>query len=190
MSDMDEFAQTRGDDDLFDDEIIPVSAEEQQAQTEVVVIPEPEPTPVPVQEKAQSEKLPSPRGETPQRGRGGGSGARGHGNKGKGLQSSRWADPAPAEEPVQEKAPVKPAEVEASPKPKPATPAKSRKPQKADKAEKVEKAEKPQEEAQAGQEDDNKSETGNGTEAQRVPAVRGDRSATGGIKKVSNGSYR
>ena len=68
----------------------------------------------------------------------------------------------------QKKAPVAPAEPEASLEPTTETP------------------ETPQEDkTQPVQDDDNKSDTANGTESQRVPAVRGDRSATGGIRKVS-----
>lgn len=175
MADMDEFAQTRGADDLFDDEIIPVSAEEQQVQTEVIVVPEPEPEPepVPLQEKPQVEKQPSPRGEAPQRGRGGDRGrGRGRGNKGKGgrgLQESRWADPKPAESAPQNKASMSVAEPEIS---QDSTTEAPEKPREGDKTQSV-------------QDDDNKSETANGAESQRVPAVRGDRSATGGIRKVS-----
>ncbi|KAJ5093767.1 hypothetical protein N7456_009628 [Penicillium angulare] len=177
MADMDEFAQTRGADDLFDDEIIPVSAEEQQVQTEVIIVPElePVPEPSPPKEKPQVEKQPSPRGETTQRGRGGDRGrGRGRGNQkkggsggGRGLQDSRWADPKPAEATPPNKAPVAPAEPEISQDSTTETP------------------EKPQEseKTQAVQADDSKSETANGGESQRVPAVRGDRSATGGIRK-------
>lgn len=165
---MDEFAQTRGADDLFDDEIIPVSAEEQQAQTEVVA-PEPERKPVSQEETPVIEKQPSPRVDTPQRGRGGergrarGSGrGRGLGKTRGGLEDSRFADPKPAPSP-RRKGPAKTPEPSATPDAKVASP------------------EKPQELVKEGAVQD---EEGNGAEQPRVPAVRGDRSATGGVRKV------
>lgn len=176
MADMDEFAQTRGDDDLFDDEIIPVSAEEQQAQTEVL-IPEPEPVPVPQEENPVVEKQLPLRGDTPQRGRGRDRGrgrGQGRGKGGRGLQDSRWADPERAESP-RSRGPVKTPEPDASRKTEAATP------------------DMPQEEAkdQTGQEEEGKGEVliANGAEPQRVPAVKGDRSATGGVRKVRPESY-
>lgn len=188
MADMDEFAQTRGADDLFDDEIIPVSAEEQQAQAEVAEVAA-EPESAPRQEEPVVEKQPPSRGDTSHRGRGGdrdrdrgrgrgrGQGqSRGQGPaKGRGLQDSQWADKKPAEKSPRPKAPKAPKaakEPATTKQPEPATPA--------------------QPEAgpseQAGQDDEVQGEdiTGNGTEPQRVPAVRGDRSATGGIRKVSS----
>jgi len=171
MADMDEFAQTRGADDLFDDEIIPVSAEEQNVQTEVVVIPESEPAPP--QEITPPEKQPSPRGEPSQRGdhsqRGRGRG--GQAKQGRSLQDSRWADPKPAEStPRKKKTPVNVAE----PKITAAAPP-------AETAEKRPETEKPQ----STPDEESKKDSTNGPEAQRVPAVRGDRSATGGLRKVS-----
>lgn len=172
---MDEFAQTRGADDLFDDEIIPVSVEEQQVQTEVVV---PEVQQTPQEENIPIEKPSSPRGETPQRGRGGERGrGRGRG-RGKGGRGGR--EPQPAEQKRAESVPRKNgaakgglegsrwATAEESPQ----------KPQ-----------QKPQdvEKDQPVQDEDGKSEVANtdSTEPARVPAVRGDRSATGGVRKVS-----
>ncbi|KAJ6126970.1 hypothetical protein N7523_002582 [Penicillium sp. IBT 18751x] len=162
---MDEFAQTRGADDLFDDEIIPVSAEEQQVQNEVVA---PEPESAPKEEVPVIEKQPSPRGDTPQRGRGGergrarGSGrGRGQGKPRGGLQDSRFADPKLAPTP-RRKGPTKTPEPAATPEAKASLP------------------EKPQE---AAKEENGGDEENNGTEAPRVPAVRGDRSATGGVRK-------
>ncbi|KAJ5537319.1 hypothetical protein N7513_010505 [Penicillium frequentans] len=170
MADMDEFAQTRGADDLFDDEIIPVSAEEQNVQTEVVVVPESEPTPP--QEITPPEKQPSPRGEPSQRGdnsqRGRGRG--GQAKQGRSLQDSRWADPKPAENTSRKKkTPVNVAE----PKVTPAAPP-------AETAEKRPEAEKPQ----STPDEESKKDSANGPDAQRVPAVRGDRSATGGLRKA------
>lgn len=167
---MDEFAQTRGDDDLFDDEIIPVSAQEQQTQTEVVA-PEPEPLPVPVPEpkevpeKPAAEK-PIPRGETPQRGRGGERG-RGRRNRGRGGRGGRESDSKRSESSQRRRTPA------------PTTGAESHgdagvsKPEKA-----VEGSKDPAGELKEGDTESN------GAEAQRVPAVRGDRSATGGLRKV------
>lgn len=167
---MDEFAQTRGADDLFDDEIIPITAEEQQAQSEVVV-PEPDREPIPQEEAPVIEKQPSPRRETPPRGRGGergrarGSGrGRGQGKPRGGLEDSRFADPKPASSP-RRKGPTKTPEPSATSEAKAASP------------------EKPQD---AAKEETVEDEEGNGTEAPRVPAVRGDRSATGGVRKVKH----
>lgn len=165
MADMDEFAQTRGDDDLFDDEIIPVSAEEQ---TEVV-IQEPEPVP---QEEPAVEKQPPPRGDTPQRGRGRDRGrgrGQSRGKAGRGLQDSRWAEPDRVESP-RSKGPAQTPEPDTSRKTETAIP------------------DKPHDETkdQNGQEEEGKGEIliANGAEPQRVPAVKGDRSATGGVRKV------
>lgn len=165
MTDMDEFAQTRGDDDLFDDEIVPVSVEEQ---TEVV-IHEPEPVP---QEEPVVEKQPPPRGDTPQRGRGKdrsrGRG-QGRGKGGRGLQDSRWAEPERVESP-RSNGPAQTPESDTSRKGEAAVP------------------DKPHEEAQDQNEQEEQDKAGiliaNGAEPQRVPAVKGDRSATGGVKKA------
>lgn len=170
MADMDEFAQTRGADDLFDDEIIPVSAEEQQAQTEIVIS---EPEPVPQEEEPVIENQPPPRGNTPQRGRGGDRGrgrgrGQGRGKGGRGLQESRWADPERGESP-RSKGSAKTPEPDTSRKTEAAT------------------SDQPHEEAkdQTGQGEENGEVLiANGAEPQRVPAVKGDRSATGGVRKV------
>lgn len=167
MADMDEFAQTRGDDDLFDDEIIPVSAEEQQAQTEVI----PEPELVPEPEHPVLEKQPSPHEDISQpgradraRGRG-----RGRGKGGRGLQDSKFADPKRAESPRAKGT------------------AKTPEPETKQETE-VAPADQHPEEAKdlPGQEEEAKGEVSvaNGAEPQRVPAVKGDRSATGGVRKV------
>jgi len=165
--DMDEFAQTRGDDDLFDDEIIPVSAEEQQAQTEVIA-PEPKPEhesqDVHVPETPAPEKT-TPRGETPQRGRGGerGRGRRGRGKGGRGGRES--------EQKRSESSPRKRTNANA---PAVNVPEASPKPEKVDESTE-----------QTGPEEGNgQVAVANSADAQRVPAVRGDRSATGGTRKV------
>ncbi|KAJ5776289.1 uncharacterized protein N7511_001300 [Penicillium nucicola] len=166
---MDEFAQTRGDDDLFDDEIIPVSAPEPQKQPDVIA-PKPEPAPAPVPEpKETSEKpaaeKPIPRGETPQRGRGGERG-RGRRSRGKGGRGGKDSDSKKPEGSQRRKASV------------PVTEAESQGDAGASKSEKV--TEGSNEQAVEVKEGDAES---NGAEAQRVPAVRGDRSATGGLRK-------
>ncbi|KGO72482.1 hypothetical protein PITC_076590 [Penicillium italicum] len=171
---MDQFAQTRGADDLFDDEIIPISTAEQQAQTEVVTpAPEPEVQEVPVPEKPAPEQ-PIPRGETPQRGRGGERG-RGRRGRGKGGRGGRESEQKRSESSPRKKTPVNAPAADAreagASKPKPEKPEKSEKP--------VESKE------QIGPVEEGNGEdlTANGAEAQRVPAVRGDRSATGGLRK-------
>ncbi|KAJ5646915.1 hypothetical protein N7490_003287 [Penicillium lividum] len=179
MADMDEFAQTRGADDLFDDEIIPVSAEEQDAQTEVVVVVEPEPTPpqenTPVEKAPSPRGEPSPRGDSSQRGRG-----RGRPKQGRSLQDSRWADPKPAESAPRKKTP---ANGENTPKKK--TPVNVTEPKVSSDPAPVEAVDKrPEEKAQSTPDEESKKEATNGPESQRVPAVRGDRSATGGLRKA------
>ncbi|OJJ45310.1 hypothetical protein ASPZODRAFT_133957 [Penicilliopsis zonata CBS 506.65] len=143
---MDEFAQTRGADDLFDDEIVPVA-------TEAQAPPEPEPVEVvAVEVKPEPEvQVPTPRASTPQRPRGGERGrgrGRGRGGRGSHAGGQRRGDTVPKPTP------------EAEPKG----------------------AEEPTQEKPA---EDIKSSNGDETsaEAARVPAVRGDRSATGGLKK-------
>lgn len=171
---MDEFAQTRGDDDLFDDEIIPVSAQEQQTQTEAIA-PEPKPAPAPVPasvpepkeapEKPAAEK-PIPRGETPQRGRGGERG-RGRRNRGKGGRGGRESDSKRSESSQRRKGPAPAVETESH------GDVGVSKPENATEGSKDQVGEVKEDDAEA-----------NGAEAPRVPAVRGDRSATGGLRKV------
>jgi hypothetical protein len=158
---MDEFAQTRGADDLFDDEIIPVSAEEQQAQTEVIA-PEPEPAVQEVHVAETAEKA-SPRGDAPQRGRGGERGRRRGRGKGRGGRESE-----------QKRAESSPRKKNSNANANANAPATAREP-----SPKPEKADEVKETGSV--------EEGNGQDAnseQRVPAVRGDRSATGGTRKV------
>lgn len=178
---MDEFAQTRGADDLFDDEIIPVSAEEQQVQTEVV---EPEVEPIPQEDFPRVEKPASPRGETPQKGRGGERGrgrGRGRGKGGRGGRESQSAD--------QKRAESAPRKTESAPRKNGTSKSGlegSRWATAEESPEKPQEAEK--EKDQPTQEDESKSEAASNadvTDQSRVPAVRGDRSATGGVRKVS-----
>lgn len=185
-SGMDEFAQTRGADDLFDDEIIPVSAEDQQVQTEVVVPEEVAPAPqVQVQEESpRVEKTASPRGESAQRGRGGERGrgrGRGRGKGGRGGRESQPTEQKRAESVPRKNGSAKSglegsrwATVEES----------SEKPQA---VEKDKEQEQTKEKDQPAEEEESKTEvaSSDGTESARVPAVRGDRSATGGVRKVS-----
>lgn len=158
---MDEFAQTRGADDLFDDEIIPVSAEEQQAQTEVFA-PQPEPKvqEVHVAETPAAEKA-SPRGDAPQRGRGGERGRRRGRGKGRGGRESEQKRAESSPRKKNANAPAANAR-EASPKP-----------------EKIDESKE-----QTGPVEEGNGQEAANSDAQRVPAVRGDRSATGGTRKV------
>lgn len=157
---IDQFAQTRGADDLFDDEIIPVSAEEQ--------VPSVDPTPAPVTEEniaalERDAPPPAPRAETP-RSRGGERRGRGRG-RGRARQASRkrggdGGSQAKSTEnssvPEQEKNGDQESKHDA-----PAEPT----------------AEDPNKE-------DGASVDTKETDGPRVPAVRGDRSATGGVRKV------
>ncbi|KAJ5513278.1 hypothetical protein N7463_002830 [Penicillium fimorum] len=162
---MDEFAQTRGADDLFDDEIIPISTEQQQTQTEVAA-PETEPK---LQETHVPEKpvpeQPIPRGETPQRGRG--ERGRGRRGRGKGGRGGRDSEQKRSESSPRKKTPAN------------APAADAREPS----ASKPEKPVEPKEQASPVEEGNGEDSATNGAEAQRVPAVRGDRSATGGLRK-------
>lgn len=176
ITDMDEFAQTRGADDLFDDEIIPVSAE-QQAQTEVVVQEaEPVPPEEPVVERAPVEKPPAredasqrSRGTERGRGRGRGRGGRGRGGRGGRVENAtQHKASTTAGEPKSERASVAVSEGEGA-REETATP---------------EKPQKGLKEQPSQSEEATADATANGAEAQRVPAVRGDRSATGGVRKV------
>lgn len=144
---MDEFAQTRGADDLFDDEIIPASAEEQvhQSQAEVEVQETPDrhdgdsqPAPHDTAEPSRDAQPKSKRGGRPVwRGK---------------RRVDRTANKAAETSGGQEEA------VEHS-------------------------TETPEE--QPAQEDDTQLGSKQPAEAnQHVPAVRGDRSATGGVRKV------
>ena len=178
---MDQFAQTRGGDDLFDDEIIPVSAEDQRTQTEVIAHePEPETPDVHIPETvtapatststststatatATAEKSTS-RGDAPQRGRGGERG-RGRRNRGKG-RGGREADQGRSESSSRKKKPSNSPAVNA----RDASPIPDKTDESTD---------------QPATEEGNGEEGAAGNDAQRVPAVRGDRSATGGLRKV------
>ncbi|KAL4804365.1 hypothetical protein BDV18DRAFT_30408 [Aspergillus unguis] len=164
---LDEFAQTRGADDLFDDEIIPMTAEEQEVVLEHPPQAEPEPQTQPqsqsetqtqTQNQTQGQEVeeaqaPASRGlessiysDAPRsrggerRGRGRGRGRGGRAREGKRLEEPKQKPEEATVEPVA--------------------------------AESEKKAE------EEGQED-----AASTAEAPRVPAVRGDRSATGGLKK-------
>ena len=154
---IDEFAQTRGGDDLFDDEIVPVPAAEQKPEPAVHA----EPAPIPVVESdaqpARTETSPRSRGgERRGRGRGRGRGGRGShnsGRRGDGVVKNKPAESATERE---------------------------------EKSAEGSTPETPAEGDQTGKEDTTASDSKTaGAEGPRVPAVRGDRSATGGIKKVA-----
>ncbi|KAL4922440.1 hypothetical protein BDW62DRAFT_197114 [Aspergillus aurantiobrunneus] len=152
---LDEFAQTRGADDLFDDEIIPVPAEEQQP------VAEPEPQVVggngePVAPSTVDREATPIYNETSTRSRGERRG-RGRGRGGRGGRGARDSDP-------------KRPEGSRNNKPDDGAPQSEVRDEGGKVAETPEKAEEP------GQEDVS-------ADTPRVPAVRGDRSATGGVKK-------
>ncbi|OGM45237.1 hypothetical protein ABOM_005845 [Aspergillus bombycis] len=155
---MDEFAQTRGADDLFDDEIVPVAAEPE-------VPPEVQALEENVASLSLETQTPPPRTETPPRSRGGERRGRGRGKGRGGRQGSQNSasrrgdgartkpvDDAAAQNEKNNGEPAKDMSAEATEQAKKEDPASDSKP----------------------------SADANG---QRVPAVRGDRSATGGIKK-------
>ncbi|PWY76942.1 hypothetical protein BO70DRAFT_372284 [Aspergillus heteromorphus CBS 117.55] len=163
---MDEFAQTRGGDDLFDDEIIPVPAAEQQ--------PQPEVHPDPPAPAAVEKDVPPARTDTPPRSRGGEKRGRGRGGRGRGGRRGSHSSGRRGDGPVKNNKPVdSPPEnddksAEGSSPATPTIPA------------------APVEAEQNGREDATESDPKQAATAEgpRVPAVRGDRSATGGIKKV------
>lgn len=167
---MDEFAQTRGDDDLFDDEVIPISS-----QPELVSVPEPEPeqepetyTSTPQQQEAQvQEPVPPqiaqdqrqeqpPAAQNRRRGNGRGRG-RGNGRAGK----ARPVEP-PSQIEQQTEGDVS-ADGNQTQQPDNEEP-----PSGNDNGEDVSAEDKAKEAA-----------------TPKVPAVRGDRSGTGGVRKVS-----
>lgn len=142
---MDEFAQTRGADDLFDDEVIPVSAEEQTEQSQ----PELEVQETPDKHDGDSQPAPNEAAEPlrepqPKSKRGG---------------RQIWHGKRRADRPVNKPGETPGAENETA----------------------EDSADRPEE--RTGQDDDaNKPSTDAAN--QHVPAVRGDRSATGGVRKV------
>ncbi|KAL5358493.1 hypothetical protein BJX96DRAFT_146688 [Aspergillus floccosus] len=151
---MDEFAQTRGADDLFDDEIVPVPTEEQpqpeaQVEEQPVATVEAATPPPPVDTPARS-RGGEKRGRGRGRGRGGRGGPQNSGQRRPDTTSrAKSVDSAPQNE-------SETAEESARDTP--------------DVAEQEDKSENAADKSAAGAEG-------------RVPAVRGDRSATGGIKK-------
>ncbi|GMF67409.1 unnamed protein product [Aspergillus oryzae] len=155
---MDEFAQTRGGDDLFDDEIVPVAAESE-------VPPEVQALEENVASLSLETQTPPPRTETPPRSRGGERRGRGRGKGRGGRQGSQNPASRRGDGGSRAKSADEAAQTEKS----------SEEPSKDVSAETTEQAKK--EDATS---DSKPSAEANG---QRVPAVRGDRSATGGIKK-------
>jgi hypothetical protein len=156
---VDEFAQTRGVDDLFDDEIIPISAE-QQAQPVEHATGEQRTEEDTTQDETSATRRPRGhyRGAPGERGRG-----RGRGRGGRGGRPVQ--DGPPKSEALEEK--VDQVEKEAI--------------QDGDDQTTEEDKE------QATKEDLSPSKPSGHSEAPRVQAVRGDRSGTGGIKKVWTG---
>ncbi|KAL2822836.1 hypothetical protein BDW59DRAFT_101349 [Aspergillus cavernicola] len=148
---LDEFAQTRGADDLFDDEIIPVAANEQPPPETQVLDEEPVATVVDHEiAPAHTDTPTRPRGGE-RRGRGKGRGRGGRGAQSAGSRrsggprdKSEDAITEPEARNEEETAPESPGD----------------------------NAEQPEDTAASAS-----------AEAPRVPAVRGDRSATGGVKK-------
>lgn len=169
----DEFAQTRGGDDLFDDEIVPVPAEEQ-TQPPVQV---PEETIAPVEPEAQPVRI-----DTPPRSRGGAAGGerRGRGRgKGRGRRASQNSSQRRAEGPAS-----RAKSVDTTSQPENNSVEDSAPDASGENAE------------QQSNEDTNSTNATSdpkasaaGADAPKVPAVRGDRSATGGIKKVRRICY-
>ncbi|KAL4865595.1 hypothetical protein BDV12DRAFT_174408 [Aspergillus spectabilis] len=168
---LDEFAQTRGADDLFDDEIIPVAPEEMQPEPEIQPQPQPQPQVVEVEVEvtapAAVEAEPTPAStptDTTPRSRGGERRGRGRG-KGRGGRVARDnnSNSTPGQrrsEAPRQKGDEGAVEPEASNNGEEKT------------------AETAGETAEQASQDDAAA-----TDAPRVPAVRGDRSATGGVKK-------
>lgn len=158
---VDEFAQTRGADDLFDDEIIPITGDQEiQHVTETSVEPELQhqqqlqPTDTATQQPAPASRR--NRGH----GRGAHDGGRGRG-RGRGRGGRGSSDSGPKREPV-----VKENATEA-----------------VETAKDVDTTEKKDDVAEEKNEEDAEGKAAK-TENARVQAVRGDRSGTGGIKKV------
>ncbi|KAF7591127.1 hypothetical protein BBP40_001966 [Aspergillus hancockii] len=155
---MDEFAQTRGGDDLFDDEIIPVAAEAE-------VPPEVQALEENVATLTLDTQTSPPRTETPPRSRGGerrGRGrGKGRGRRGSQSSASRRGDGGSRAKSSEETTANEKSNEESAPE--------------AASAEVTEQSKK----------EDGNSDSKPAAEASgpRVPAVRGDRSATGGIKK-------
>ncbi|RAK94989.1 uncharacterized protein BO80DRAFT_450602 [Aspergillus ibericus CBS 121593] len=152
---MDEFAQTRGGDDLFDDEIVPVPAAEQKPVPEVHEDPAPVPAVENDAQPARTDTPPRSRGGE-RRGRGRGRGRGGRGSHNSGRRGDGPVKTKPAESPTE----------------------------RGDKSAENSTPETPAEGEQTGKEDTTAdSKQAAGAEGPRVPAVRGDRSATGGLKK-------
>ncbi|KKK22910.1 hypothetical protein P175DRAFT_0520009 [Aspergillus ochraceoroseus IBT 24754] len=166
MADMDEFAQTRGADDLFDDEIIPVAAEEQARPETQVPGEEEHVTPPAATATTTTELETTPtRTDTPPRSRGGERRGRGKG-RGRGGRGAHNSGPRRTDAPKN-----KVGDIDAEPEVRDGEENPAEVP-----VEKTEQSNKDEAAAAAAA-------AAAGPEAPRVPAVRGDRSATGGIKK-------
>ncbi|KAL2832702.1 hypothetical protein BJY01DRAFT_253811 [Aspergillus pseudoustus] len=159
---LDEFAQTRGADDLFDDEIIPVAVEEQQQQPPAQQYQQP-PEPPAVDQAGTApaldrESTPA-RTETPPRQRGGERRGRGRGRGGRGGRGAQTSGSRRSDAPN-----IKTEEG-----------ATESEPQNGE--------EKPAEAPVGAEQPSSEDAAAAPADAPRVPAVRGDRSATGGVKK-------
>ncbi|KAL2012351.1 hypothetical protein VTN00DRAFT_5069 [Thermoascus crustaceus] len=162
---IDEFAQTRGVDDLFDDEIIPVPAEQQQQQFEDVRDSGQEK----VEHDTQRED-----GDAPQRFRGGERGrGRGRGRGGRGGRASHDRGPNRAETNLKSKQGENVTEVTDKDADNAAQ----------SQGDKTAEETKGKTGSEATTSPSKSSGASNGHAPPRVQAVRGDRSGTGGIKK-------
>lgn len=156
---VDEFAQTRGADDLFDDEIIPITGDQEiQHVTETSAEPEQQQQPT---ETATQEPAPTSRRQRGH-GRGAHDGGRGRG-RGRGRGGRGSADMGPKREAVV----AKEGTTEGVEAPKD-----------------VDTTEKKEDTATEEKKEEDAEGKAAKTENGRVQAVRGDRSGTGGIKKV------
>ena len=176
-SKMDEFAQSRGDDDLFDDEIVPFdtppSPEKVAAQLEHISL-QPSSSDAPGEADTAASFPPTPRHDSSQasrarpRGRGAQPHLRGDPSRRAGLTESKWAAkptaPGRSTSSVKEQASTSTIETESTNVETPAT----------------------SHQAEAATADSNptaNASTSTTNPNPRPPAVRGDRTATGGIRK-------
>lgn len=167
MADQDEFAQTRGADDLFDDEIIPISGNQEiQHVTETTTEQEQQqqPTDTATQQPAPTSRRNRGHGRGAAHADGGRGRGRGRGRGGRGSSDAGPRKEAAAKETTTE-AVETPKEIEPT-----------------EKKDDIAGEEK--------KEEDTEGKTATKTDSARVPAVRGDRSGTGGIKKVSQRSSK
>lgn len=163
---VDEFAQTRGADDLFDDEIIPITGDQEiQHVTETSAEPENQQQQhQPLTDAATQQPAPTSRRQRGH-GRGAHEGGRGRG-RGRGRGGRGGSDTGPKRDPVKEST------TEGVEAPKD-----------------VESTEKEDETAAEEKKEEDPEGKAGKLENARVQAVRGDRSGTGGIKKVRSETH-